>query len=80
MCYECHPWQLDPGSPCRDDGSTICVNINLSCNKILFLIMFLGVFTVIKILINTKSYKRLKTIKPSSRQGLPGSSCHGWHS
>ena len=22
--YECHPWQLDPGDPCRDDGSTIC--------------------------------------------------------
>ena len=20
MRYECHPWQLDPGSPCRDDG------------------------------------------------------------
>jgi hypothetical protein len=20
MRYECHPWQLDAGSPCRDDG------------------------------------------------------------
>jgi hypothetical protein len=20
MRYECHPWPLDPGSPCRDDG------------------------------------------------------------
>ena len=20
MRYECHPWLLDPGSPCRDDG------------------------------------------------------------
>ena len=21
--YECHPWQLHPGDPCRDDGSTV---------------------------------------------------------
>ena len=23
MRYECHPWQLDPGSPCRDDGLSV---------------------------------------------------------
>ena len=21
--YECHPWRLDPGSPCRDDGLVV---------------------------------------------------------
>ncbi len=23
MPYECHPWQLDPGSPCRDDEAYV---------------------------------------------------------
>jgi len=23
MRYECHPWQLDPGNPCRDDGLSV---------------------------------------------------------
>ena len=39
MHYECHPWQLDPGSPCRNDGSTTCVNITLSWIKLRFLIL-----------------------------------------
>ncbi|MEI6268041.1 MAG: hypothetical protein WCP01_04100 [Methylococcaceae bacterium] len=23
MYYECHPWRLDSGSPCRNDGLTV---------------------------------------------------------
>ena len=23
MPYECHPWRLDPGIPCRDDGLNV---------------------------------------------------------
>ena len=39
MLCKCHPWQLDSGDPCRNDGSWTCGNINSSYDQLTFLIM-----------------------------------------
>ena len=39
MLCKCHPWQLDSGDPCRNDGSWTCGNINSSYDPLTFLIM-----------------------------------------
>ena len=33
MLCQCHPWQLDSGDPCRNDGSGTCGNINSSYDQ-----------------------------------------------
>ena len=46
MLFKRHPWQLDSGNPCRNDGSMTCGNINSSYNPLTFLIMSVGLPTV----------------------------------
>ena len=58
-----HPCSLDPGNPCRDDGS--------------FVVSYIVTKGQCRSKPNSINYSQTHQ-RPSFRQGLPETSCHGW--